>query len=105
MTWGEYFKENLDIDEMPKEFADKEITVEDCLKIIDGMSFTIKELLDKTKWHTGTPTEEGWYVTTDGNGEYDVAGWEKGAWAGYEWISPEDIVAWREIKPYKEREK
>ena len=51
-------------------------------------------------WHTGTPTEEGWYVTTDGNGEYDVAGWEKGAWAGYEWISPEDIVAWRKIEPY-----
>ena len=49
MTWGEYFKENLDIDEMPKEFAYKEITVEDCLKIIDGMSFTIKELLEKTK--------------------------------------------------------
>lgn len=98
MTWREYFKENLDIDEMPKEFADKEITVEDCLKIIDGMSFTIKELLEKTKWHTGMPTEEGWYRCFTESPAYP---YQHIFFKDYEWHARVGIVAWQKVEPYK----
>lgn len=64
MTWREYFKDS-DLTKVPQEFLDKGIIVDDCLQMIGMLSFTIKELLDKTKWHTGTPTEEGLYLVTD----------------------------------------
>lgn len=58
MKWREHFD---DINNIPLEFADKEIEISDCLKIIDMLSFTIMELMNKS-WHTGTPTEEGDYL-------------------------------------------
>lgn len=63
MTWREYFKDS-DLTRVPQEFLNKEIIVDDCLQIISMMSFTIKELLDKTKWQVGKPTEDGEYVCT-----------------------------------------
>lgn len=31
--------------------------------------------IPESPWHTGTPTEEGWYLITDGQGNYDVTYW------------------------------
>lgn len=106
MTWAEYFKENSD--KMPKEFLSKEITVEDCLKIIDGMAFSIKELFEKIKWHTGTPTENTYedgkatlYLVTDKTGNYyDVARWN--CWNDGHWsVGWFEVFAWQKIEPYK----
>lgn len=58
-------------------------------------------------WHTGTPTEEGWYLLQYLNsGEYDV-----GRWDGSDFVIEENLpmvltshrsVAWQRIEPYTE---
>ena len=75
------------------------VTVEDCLKIIDGMSFTIKELFDKKKWHTGKPDKGGMFLVYLIDGTYDIYqfGEEYKAWD----IGFRDVVAWQKIEPYK----
>ena len=98
MTWKEYFKGNSV--KIPKEFGDKEITVDDCLKIIGEMSFTIKELFDRKKWHTGTPTEEGWYVCKLAGS--DII--ETHNFTGNNW-NADLFEMWKKIEPYKESKK
>lgn len=61
MIWREYLKSN-DLSTFPQDLLDKKIEVVDCLKVMDMMSFTIKELMDRKKWHTGKPTERGKYL-------------------------------------------
>lgn len=63
MTWREYFKDH-DLTKVSQKLLNKEIIVDDCLRMISMMSLTIKELLDKTKWKAGKPTEDGEYVCT-----------------------------------------
>lgn len=102
MTWGEYFKDS-NLTKVPQEFFDKEIIVDDCLQMIGMMSFTIKELLDKTKWHTGTPTEEGWYLIAflGANKRIEYA---SAVWCYNEWDAHCRILAWQKIEPYRESE-
>ena len=99
MKWREHFK---DLKNIPSDFADKDIEVSDCLKLIDMMSFTIKELMDKS-WHTGTPTEEGLYIVAV---KCDK---ERGIKFVYEvthfysrlgWMY-DDVLAWQRITPYE----
>lgn len=63
-------------------------------------------------WHTGTPTEEGYYLVhlkkyyyKDTCG-YMVAKWERNWWrtinVGSYWNLEEEIDAWQKIDPYKE---
>lgn len=61
-----------------------------------------------TPWHTGTPTETGWYVICfreDGTDDYCVAVWDgkrfiiRDAWDVN--IVP---TAWQKIDPYKEKQ-
>jgi len=63
-------------------------------------------------WHTGTPTEEGYYLVhlkkyyyKDTVG-YIVAKWERNWWRtiniGSYWNLGEEIDAWQRIEPYKE---
>lgn len=63
--------------------------------------------VNEQEWHTGTPTEEGWYlVALKLNKEisYDTMVFSNGKFDFT--FSPvdleEDIVAWQKIEPYKE---
>lgn len=53
-------------------------------------------------WHTGTPTEEGWYVLlTSETIPYSVAYWQN-EWLGKEWtIRDSIVVAWMPITPFE----
>jgi len=59
-------------------------------------------------WHTGTPTEEGWYLVWMGkiNGNINerpaVMLFENGDWASR--LVANTYVAWQKIEPYKENE-
>lgn len=64
------------------------------------------------KWHTGTPTEEGYYLVhlrkyycKDTVG-YMVAKWERNWWrtinVGSYWNLEEEIDAWQKVEPLKE---
>lgn len=112
MTWREYFKDS-GLTKVPQEFLDKEIIVDDCLQMICMMSFTIKELLDKTKWHTGTPAEEGDYLIAFhpwGRKENGICymglEWKDGHYFDHvnDYETEPYLVAWKKIEPYKESE-
>ena len=51
-------------------------------------------------WHTGTPTEEGWYLVTDSH-DYEVAEWDNELGWDSRIISGQYIVAWSDFPPYK----
>lgn len=62
----------------------------------------------KSDWHTGKPTEEGYYLChfTDGYRTFDACfPYTKGAWdiSGYG-LNPYtfEVVAWQKIEPYEE---
>lgn len=60
----------------------------------------------QTNWHTGTPTEEDWYLIQlvdhkKGGIPYDIVRWT-GKWGIYFPIPNEEVVAWQKIEPYKE---
>lgn len=67
----------------------------------------VDELKRHMGWHTGTPTEEGWYLLQYLNSdEYDV-----GRWDGNDFVIEENLpmvltshrsVAWQKIEPFKE---
>lgn len=56
-------------------------------------------------WHTGTPTEEGWYlqrIKSKIGITYDTDYYENGDWK-YSCVFRK-ILAWQKIEPYKENE-
>lgn len=62
-------------------------------------------------WHTGEPTEEGWYVIKTKHGSlFLVQKNSNGFWIedkfGYERLVPTEgyIVEWQKITPYEEKE-
>lgn len=65
-------------------------------------------------WHTGTPTEEGWYLiqtkrvdVDTGRYIFKVGNLSDVLWfqsEGYKELSCYGIVAWQKIEPYKENE-
>jgi hypothetical protein len=59
-----------------------------------------KDLIQKTEnpWHTGTPTEEGWYLLAfieDGRRIYDANRLKNGIW---EYCLIGDILEWQKIE-------
>lgn len=66
---------------------------------IEKMLNEIMIELDDTPWHTGTPTEEGWYlqrIKSKNNITYDTDYYENGDWK-YPCVFRE-IVAWQKIE-------
>ena len=57
-------------------------------------------------WHTGTPTEEGWYLLNlkKDYKPYCVAYMDGRHWLGIDdfFILVDDVKAWMPIEPYKE---
>ena len=54
-----------------------------------------------SNWHTGTPTEEGWYLCSTKASDFSVHYYD-----GNEWdFCPLDfVVAWQKITPYEGEE-
>ena len=54
-----------------------------------------------TNWHTGTPTEEGWYLIAflGANKRIEYA---SAVWCYNEWDAHCQILAWQKINPYEE---
>ena len=60
-------------------------------------------------WHTGTPTEEGWYLVAfnyefEEGVRYTTDYFKDGKWAFPMVRDISKIVAWQKIEPYKEKE-
>lgn len=102
-----------ELENVEKEFRDKPVyTGETNIPIMcNDIIRKLRELDEKTKWHTGVPTEEGYYLIhlkkyyyKDTFG-YIVAKWERSGWRtiniGSYWNLDEEIDAWQKIEPYK----
>ena len=50
-------------------------------------------------WHTGQPTEEGWYLCAYGDNFYCANYWQGGTWKN-QWGGT--LLAYQKIEPYKE---
>ena len=79
----------------------------------DRQFFTIANVIDdvlnlpsENPWHTGIPTEEGWYLlyTSKPNASYHLAFYQFDHWFSTDeyCIIREDVVAWMPITPYEE---
>ena len=58
----------------------------------------VDELKAKYSWHTGTPTEEGWYLCAYGNNFYCANYWQGGTWKN-QWGGT--LLAYQKIEPYE----
>ena len=81
--------------------------------MIDWAIRIVKEMPHESPWHTGTPTETGWYILclyNKGNWyhpHFYVADFYSEVDGKMYWSNDEDwseytIVAWQKIEPYKE---
>lgn len=65
-----------------------------------------REKKASNNWHTGTPTEEGWYLVTNGDDDsasYDIGKWDGESFCYMEYLDSAYVVAWQKIDPYKEK--
>ena len=65
----------------------------------------VDELKAKYGWHTGTPTEDGWYLCA-----YDTDIYLANYWVGSGWLKQyraegidcrQGLLAWQKIEPYR----
>lgn len=59
----------------------------------------------RANWHTGTPTEDGWYLLNVGcTIPFRVAYMRKSQWLSIDdsIIRTDAVIAWQKIEPYKE---
>ena len=77
---------------------------------MEKMLYEILIELDDSDWHTGTPTEDGYYLChfKDGHKTFDACfRFRNGAWdiGGYS-INPYtfEVIAWQKIEPFEEAE-
>lgn len=84
---------------------------EDCgMKVVTDFAKTKKEAIElwntrPNPWHTGTPTEEGWYLLhlRRKDKPYCVAYMDGHHWLGIDdfYIFVDDVLAWQKIEPYR----
>ena len=70
--------------------------------VVEALEVHPLEELDENPWHTGTPTEEGWYlqrIKSKNNISYDTDYYENGDWK-YSCVFRE-IIAWQKIEEEK----
>ena len=72
---------------------------------MEKMLYEILLELDDSDWHTGTPTEEGWYLLAykhlDGY-RYTTDYFVRGYWTFMPIAVFDDMVGWQKIELYKE---
>ncbi len=57
--------------------------------------------IPQTNWHTGTPTEEGWYVLECGNSEHTY--YTTDYWSNkVKYWTVNRVIRWQKITPYQE---
>lgn len=54
------------------------------------------KIVEANPWHTGTPTEEGWYLTSTKASDYSVHYFDGSKW---DFCSDDFIIAWMLIPP------
>jgi len=98
----EYISKRLEEFESPEDFA-LSMSIDECIDYLRKNT--------KSSWHTGTPTEEGWYIVHVKSDlidkPFDVIKFKEGKWWDYledvlEVVSNDYIIAWRRIEPYEE---
>ena len=84
-----------------------------CLAVNDGICEGLRNAYktgilnrqtNNSNWHTGKPTEEGWYLCASGDNFYCANYWQGGTWKNH-WGGT--LLAYQKIEPYeasKERE-
>ena len=106
MTHKEFASQiNIEVDNPPDGCdMSREITIEDCIYLFNSLGRQIRDLQERGSWHTGTPTEEGWYllklVDEYGRITYDANYLRKGI-EGMEWkyaFFGHVIIKWQKIE-------
>ena len=104
MTYKE-FADRFDLDvNIPQSEMNRKMTDREYLYQIDVLAKLIRHLTDKLKWHTGTPTEEGWYlVSTNQADEYAVGYFDKTiqSFTRICFFDSDEVVAWMPIPPFE----
>lgn len=91
---------NVEVDSFPSNLYDTSLrTVE---RIYPDLNKFDSIEIPESPWHTGTPTEEGWYTIAfiGANKRIEYA---SAVWCYNEWDAHCRILAWQKIEPYKEK--
>ena len=66
-------------------------------------SLNVRPQKASSNWHTGTPTEEGWYLIAflGSNKRIEYA---SAVWCYNEWDAHCRVIAWQKITPYEEKQ-
>lgn len=82
------------------------------LKEKDNLEKEILKRIDEDGWHTGIPTEEGWYVLElEGHANlYETAEWRLGEFVTFAIyggivVPYEDVIRWQKIESHEEKKK
>lgn len=107
MTYKEFASQiNIKVDNPPNDCdMSREITIEDCIYLFNSLGRQIRYLQERSNWHTGTPTEEGWYlmkVKLDDEIIYDT-NYLTPCVYGMDWrYAHEEIIEWQKIEEKKD---
>lgn len=109
MTYKEFASQiNIEVDDLPDGCdMSREITIEDCIYLFNSLGRQIRYLQKQSPWHTGTPTEEGWYLVAfnyeDEEGvRYTTDYFKDGKWAFPMVRDISNLRAWQRIEPFEE---
>ena len=80
--------------------------IDEVTELTKDINELIARVFGYSPWHTGTPTEEGWYLlyTSIPNAHYHLAFYQFDHWFSDDeyCIIREDVIAWQKIEPFKE---
>lgn len=103
MTYKEFASQiNIKVDNPPNDCdMSREIMIEDCICLFNSLGRQIRYLQERSNWHKGTPTEEGWYVLECGNSEHTY--YTTDYWSNkVNYWTVNRVIRWQKIEPYKE---
>ena len=73
-----------------------------CVDCINAIIYKVNELAAENPWHTGTPTEEGWYLIQDSDGAgtfFETEYFDTERIAKWSDDNKFDGLAWQKIEP------
>ena len=77
--------------------------IDEVTELTKDINELIAKVFDYSPWHTGTPTDEGWYLIAflGANKRIEYA---SAVWCYNEWDAHCRVIAWQKIIPYEEKE-